>query len=76
MKFGNFPLDEIIAQANERIADGATVYQKFTCDGCGQRLTIEEPNTFHVKGACDQCDVITDIRKSGCNYMLVLGEHP
>jgi len=65
------PFDTIIASATEQIEAGATVYQKFTCAGCGNRLGMGEPNVFHTKGSCDKCDAITDIRKQGCNFMAV-----
>jgi hypothetical protein len=50
--------------------DGWTVYQKFTCENCGQRLTIHEPNVFYAAGTCDKCNHVTDIAKNGCNYLL------
>jgi transcription elongation factor Elf1 len=67
----DYPLDEILKGAAEKIAEGWTVHQKFTCVGCGNRLTVEEPNEIHATGTCDNCDAVTDIRKQGCNYMLV-----
>jgi len=69
----NHPLDEVLRDADERIAAGWTVYQKFTCAGCGSRLTIETPNVFHKLGTCDKCDAVTDIVKTGCNFMAVSG---
>jgi hypothetical protein len=65
----DYPLDEILAEADRLIAQGAKVYQKFTCAGCGQRLTIEEPNVFYKSGTCDKCNVITTIKT--CNYMVI-----
>jgi len=69
----NHPFDEVAKTAEEKVKSGAIVYQKFTCAGCGQRLTIDEPNTFHRTGTCDQCDAVTDIEKDGCNYLAVFG---
>lgn len=69
----DFPFFEVVAEADRRIAMGATIYQKFTCAGCGARLTIETPNVFHRTGSCDGCNVITNIEQRGCNYMLVMG---
>jgi hypothetical protein len=67
----NYPFDEIVAAASKLSAAGAQVFQKYTCSGCGSRLTIDEPNKFHTTGSCDKCSAVTDIRKDGCNYMLV-----
>lgn len=66
------PFDEVVANANRLCLQGHAVYQKFTCAGCGQRLTIEEPCVFHTVGTCDQCPAVTDIRAQGCNFLLVM----
>ena len=65
------PFDEVIANVGRLADQGARCYQKFTCGGCGQRLTIEEPNVFHRTGTCDQCGHVTDIEAAGCNFMLI-----
>jgi hypothetical protein len=67
----DFPWDEVVMEAERLTRAGFQVYQKFTCSGCGQRLTIETPNRFYETGSCDKCDVITDIKKQGCNFLLV-----
>lgn len=69
-KFNNYPIKECEEAARKLIAQGATIYQKFTCAGCGQRLTMDEPNQFFTEGGCDKCDAITDIEKDGCNYLV------
>jgi predicted RNA-binding Zn-ribbon protein involved in translation (DUF1610 family) len=66
------PLKDCFETASEFVAGGATVYQKFTCTECDNRLTIEEANTFYTAATCDRCGKVTDIRKNGCNYMLIL----
>ncbi|WP_028164078.1 hypothetical protein [Bradyrhizobium elkanii] len=71
-EYQDYPFEEVRRQADERIAMGATVFQKFTCAGCGARLTMETPNTFHEYGSCDRCNVLTNIRQRGCNYMALL----
>ena len=67
----NHPWDVILKSADEKIAMGWTVYQKFTCSGCGARLTIDTPNTFHPEGTCDKCPALTNIKRDGCNFMAV-----
>src|SRR5262245_39317988 len=69
----NHPFDEVAKLAHMRIMEGHTIYQKFTCEKCGTRQTIDVPNTCYVYGSCEECRHITDIRKTGCNYMLVTG---
>lgn len=72
MKYQDFPFDEVVRAANELASRGFQVHQKYTCDGCGERLTIEAPNTFHLQGICDKCPgVVTDIAKKGCNYLVI-----
>ncbi|HEY7417410.1 MAG TPA: hypothetical protein VH593_19660 [Ktedonobacteraceae bacterium] len=72
-KYQDFPLAECANMANKYIAGGAKVYQKFTCEKCGARLTIDQPNTFYESADCDRCGAVTDIKKNGCNYMMVTG---
>jgi len=66
----NHPFDEAAVQAHQYVLDGLTIHQKFTCDGCGARQTMDEPNKFFVEGHCEECGHITNIRETGCNYLL------
>jgi hypothetical protein len=67
----DFPFDEVAAEAAEKITMGFDIHQKFTCAGCGQRLTMADKNIFYMQGTCDQCPTVTDIKKQGCNYLLI-----
>ena len=67
----DYPLKEIEATLRKRLAEGYSFHQKFTCEHCGQRLTVEEENVLLEEGGCDQCGGITNIKKKGCNYMLL-----
>ena len=69
----DFPFDEVVAECQSKAAEGARMYQKFSCSKCGQRLTMETPNTFWHEGSCDSCGTVTDIKAQGCNYVLVMG---
>jgi hypothetical protein len=66
------PFLEVCHAADTLIQHGATVHQKFSCAGCGNRLTIETPNVFHRTGTCDKCSTVTDIQARGCNYLVIL----
>lgn len=71
MTQGNdYPFNDVVDTAGDLINRGYTVYQKFTCEKCGQRLTMDEPNKFFISGTCDKCGHETDIQKHGCNYMV------
>jgi len=69
----DYPLEECVKQADKLIANGATAYQKWSCNHCGARQTMTEPNTFYTSGKCEECKKITLIEN--CNYLLtfVLG---
>lgn len=67
----NFPFDEVCRHAEALATAGALVFQKYSCEECHARLTMEERNTFYTQGSCDQCGHITDIRATGCNFLLV-----
>jgi hypothetical protein len=72
-KYKDYPFYEVAKAADQLIAQGCAVYQKFTCSGCGARLSMDEPNVFHKMGTCDKCPAVTNIEKQGCNYMVVTG---
>lgn len=65
------PLMAIVAEVEKHAAAGRLCFQKFTCAGCGQRLTIEEPNRFYTEGTCDRCGALTNIVERGCGYVLI-----
>lgn len=71
--YNDFPFDEVLAQVQEHIRKGHTIFQKFTCDTCGQRLTMEMPNKLYYEGNCDNCGDTTNIKERGCNYLLMMG---
>ena len=76
IEFNDFPLDDVVAQADERIEElrrkgvSAYVCQKWTCGHCGSRQTMEDKNVFHRSGRCEECSEVTPIAK--CNYLLVM----
>ena len=65
------PIQEILKTADELIKAGHEVFQKFTCDKCESRQTIDEPNVFYSSGKCEECGHVTDIEKKGCNYLAI-----
>lgn len=69
----DFPFDEVAETAMDLMEQGITIFQKFTCAGCGQRLTIDVPNKFFIEGTCDKCKTVTNIKKQGCNYTAMSG---
>lgn len=68
----DFPLIEVEETANRIIADGGFVFQKWTCGGCGQRITANDRNVFTLKGHCEECDFTTDLLVTGCNYVAFM----
>jgi DNA-directed RNA polymerase subunit RPC12/RpoP len=67
--YHDLPWDDLLAQAQDTINSGATVYQKFTCGSCGARQTIESPNKFYTEGQCEECGHITDLKQKGGGFM-------
>lgn len=65
------PWKDVLRAAEQQIASGAIVLQKFTCSGCGGRLTMQAPNTFYDTGSCDRCPTITNIEAQGCGFTLI-----
>jgi len=64
------PFSVIEAAVKVHAAAGRLCYQKYTCEKCKQRLTMEEPNVLYKTGSCETCGHVTDIEKQGCNYLL------
>jgi hypothetical protein len=74
-KYNDYPIAECAATVGPMVAAGkATFYQKFTCENCLARQTMPTPNTFFELGICEECNHVTDIKKRGCNYMLVTSD--
>lgn len=74
IQYTNGEFYAVIAEAEQKVAEsgGAVqVFQKFTCGGCGRRLTMDVPNSFYKEGSCDNCHHITNIEQAGCNYLLI-----
>jgi hypothetical protein len=67
------------AEAAEEIlnrADGASVvFQIFQCVHCGTTVPTMEPNAFHEFGTCAKCAKKTDLRETGCGFVVCVG-HP
>ncbi len=70
--YDDYPLEEIEEAVAKHIKAGHEVFQKFTCIGCGERLMVEEANRLYTSGSCDKCGVVTDIKKTGCNYLVII----
>lgn len=71
-KYNDYPIEECAAtvEAKAREFPGQiTIYQKWTCQHCGARITMNEPNKFFRSGHCEDCGNHTLIAK--CNYMLL-----
>jgi hypothetical protein len=59
LDYRDTPRRDLIAQAKVHISAGRIVFFKLTCRGCGQRMTIDLPNTI--------CDYVRhDISDGGC----------
>ena len=76
-EYKDFPWDECWAACERIIADGSDIYQKWTCEKCGERVMANQKNTWTEHGHHEEkldgspCGHITDIRKRGCNYMVI-----
>jgi hypothetical protein len=75
-EYRDYPLDDCAAKAAGMVRSGATVHQKFTCQHCGSRQAMATPNVFYARGICEECKAETDIRKRGCNYVLIVNPKP
>ena len=65
------PFDEVVANAQRLILLGAQTFQQFNCQVCGTKQTMDEPDKFFTQGLCEECGGLTDIRKNGCNLLVM-----
>lgn len=76
IRYNDHPLYECAAAADKLARAGCKVYQKWTCEKCGERVTGNEPNHWTEQGLHEErsdgsaCGHITDLRIKGCNYMV------
>lgn len=66
-----YPFDEVAENTRSKMKGGATIHQQFNCCKCGVKQTIEEKNKFFTSGKCQECGHVTDIKKNGCNFMMI-----
>jgi hypothetical protein len=72
MTYKNYPLAECVEAADRIVKErNAQVFQKWTCFRCKERKTAVTPNSFTMMGHCIECGYVTDIEKSGCNYVAI-----
>lgn len=69
----DYPFAEVVRKVAIISSQGMDAYQKFTCVGCGRRVTLGQPNIFLPSGSCDRCKTTTDIARIGCNYEIKNG---
>lgn len=66
----DFPYAEVVRKVAIISSQGMDAYQKFTCAGCGRRVTRQQPNVFLASAKCDKCNATTDVARIGCNYEI------
>jgi hypothetical protein len=64
---------EIVLRSCAECGTEAEVHFKFTCEKCGTRCTLVEPNNLFEKGECHQCGHTTVITKGGYALHMTLG---
>ena len=64
----DLPLHEIVTLVDEQIKRGHTIFQKFTCQHCGERQTMDEANTIFTSGHCEKCGKVSEIK--ACGFIL------
>lgn len=76
----NKPRKELLRLARAAIkqfeAEGVAVevHFKFTCEKCGTRCSLTEPNTLYESGDCHACGHRTQINQGGFALHIKMGE--
>lgn len=67
------PFYTVVANADQRMKDGWTIFQQWNCAHCGAKQTMPDENHFYKLGRCEECGGTTNIEHDGCNFMAVSG---
>lgn len=76
--YNDYPVDVIVESMTRQVKRGAVTFMKWTCAGCGERVTANEPDKVYLTAQHEErsdgssCGAITDVQKQGCNFMFVL----
>lgn len=65
---GDLPRDELCRRAEIMVDEApcqVNVLFKFTCEHCGERCTLQEPNKLYEEGECFKCGHKTKIEVGG-----------
>jgi len=79
MKPNDIPREELMRRAEQclvEFGDLAEVHFKFTCEHCGERCTLTEPNKLYEKGECNSCGKETTITRGGFMLQMILDLKP
>ena len=72
-QYRDIPFAECCKQFETHMRNGHLVFQKFTCDHCGARQTMVEPNKMFMIGHCQECNRHTNILNCGFSAMITVG---
>ena len=67
---GDKPFLQIVKECQNILNHNCHFYQKFTCENCGSRQTIDDEDKLYTKGQCEECNHITNLQEKGCGYLL------
>jgi hypothetical protein len=67
----DIPFDLCVERAEQVIAQGGMIYQKFTCVHCGSRQTMATANRMYKQGDCEECSKRSNIK--ACGFMAAFG---
>jgi hypothetical protein len=72
----NLPREQLMIHAQRTLLkmNGGYCYFKFTCEKCGKRCTLQEPNVLYEQGECCSCGHTGPITEGG--YMFSTSRLP
>jgi len=74
---GDLPREELASRAEQVVQESRVpvdVLFKFTCEHCGERCTLQEPNKLYESGECFSCGKKTEIKFGGYSLHFKFGE--
>ena len=62
---------DVIAKADYVMSLGSTVFFKWTCGGCGERVTCSTPDTLFTSFAHEDCGYVTKTIDGNLGFLVV-----
>lgn len=72
-KITHYPWHEVSRNFLRQVKAGRIGFQTWNCDECGAKESMAQSNALYWEGECENCGHVTDLRRKGFNFTLIVG---